>query len=112
MSVDDIVFKAGHRVVFDRDDEGNDISHAIHKKSGEILPFYIKNKVWKFDMEVEPYQKPQPKAKAKASAGTKPAEKPVTISRIESTTAVKTVKGGTPACGSSDDPFQGQGSRL
>ena len=46
---------AGHRVVFDLDDQGNDISHALHKASGTETRFIPNGRTWDMELQVVPY---------------------------------------------------------
>eukprot|EP00971_Amphidinium_carterae_P074239 1467091-Amphidinium_carterae.2 len=46
---------AGHKVVFDRDDNGKDQSCAIHKSTGEITPFEHRNRVWELSVQTIPH---------------------------------------------------------
>ena len=44
---------AGFRTILDQDEEGNNISHMIHKTTGEVTPLDIDNGVYCFDLWVE-----------------------------------------------------------
>ena len=46
---------AGHRVVFDLDEQGNDISHALHKASGTETRFIPNGRTWDMELQVVPY---------------------------------------------------------
>ena len=46
---------AGHRVVFDLDEQGNDISHALHKASGTETRFIPNGRTWDMELHVVPY---------------------------------------------------------
>ena len=54
MSVYDM-YMAGHRVVFDRDEFGNDISHAVHKETGKTAKFTLRNRTWDLDAKLVPH---------------------------------------------------------
>ena len=54
MSVYDM-HMAGHRVVFDRDEFGNDISHAVHKETGKTAKFTLRNRTWDLDARLVPH---------------------------------------------------------
>ena len=43
----------GHRVVYDQDDEGNDISVITHKKSGEEIKMVRSRNVWVIETFVD-----------------------------------------------------------
>eukprot|EP00971_Amphidinium_carterae_P194206 3853846-Amphidinium_carterae.1 len=51
LSVYDLV-AAGHRVVFDRDPQGKDVSHMVHKVSGLQTRFHHTKRVWEIHVEV------------------------------------------------------------
>ena len=55
MSVYDM-YMAGHRVVFDRDEFGNDISHAVHKETGQVAKFTLRNRTWDLDAKLVPHE--------------------------------------------------------
>ena len=50
------MMQAGHRIVFDLDSEGNDISHALHKESKMETPFIPTGRTWEMELEVVPYK--------------------------------------------------------
>ena len=55
LSVWDMV-KAGHRVVFDEDDETHeDTSYALHKKTGQKIDFRAEARTWRVDGLIVPY---------------------------------------------------------
>jgi len=54
MSVFDMV-ETGHRVVFDKED-GQDVSHAFNKTTGEKTKFILRNNVWELDVDVIPFK--------------------------------------------------------
>ena len=54
MSVYDM-YMAGHRVVFDSDEFGNDISHAVHKETGKTAKFILRNRTWDLDAKLDPH---------------------------------------------------------
>ena len=49
------MMKAGHRVVFDLDEQGNDISHALHKATGTETRFIPNGRTWDMELQVVPY---------------------------------------------------------
>ena len=53
LSVFDMV-KSGHRVVFEQDQHGNDISHAVHIESGKTVKFTQRQRTWDLDVSVVP----------------------------------------------------------
>jgi len=53
MSVKDMV-RAGHRVVFDQDAEGNDTSHAIHRETLEKISFICSGNTWDIEFDLIP----------------------------------------------------------
>lgn len=46
--------KAGHRIVFEVDSDNNDKSCIINLKTGEKVPFKLRNHVWELDLRVIP----------------------------------------------------------
>ena len=46
------MFAAGHRVVFDFDDNTRDLSHAENKLTGERTFFKLRNRVWEFEVKI------------------------------------------------------------
>ncbi|CAK0910355.1 unnamed protein product, partial [Prorocentrum cordatum] len=52
-SVFDLV-KSGHRVVFEQDQHGNDISHAVHIESGKTARFTRRHRTWDLDASIVP----------------------------------------------------------
>ena len=54
MSVYDM-YMAGRRVVFDRDEFGNDISHAVHKETGKTAKFTLRHRTWDLDPRLVPH---------------------------------------------------------
>ena len=48
------MYMAGHRVVFDRDEFGNDISHAVHKETGQTAKSTLRNRTWDLDVKLIP----------------------------------------------------------
>ncbi|CAK0865658.1 unnamed protein product, partial [Prorocentrum cordatum] len=53
LSVFDLV-KSGHRVVFEQDQHGNDISHAVHIESGKTVRFTRRQRTWDLDVSIVP----------------------------------------------------------
>ena len=51
--------KAGHRVIFEIDDNGKDLSHAEHRKTGERVNFVPNGRCWDIEAEVVPYKEVQ-----------------------------------------------------
>ena len=45
---------AGHRVVFDFDDNKRDPSHAVNKLTGERTHFKLRNRVWELEVTIIP----------------------------------------------------------
>ena len=48
---------SGHKVVFDKDDSGRDISHIVHKETGRVIPFKREGRNWQLVMKVVPHDK-------------------------------------------------------
>ena len=46
--------KKGQRVVFDLDEDGNNLSYALNKQTGDRMTFALKNKVWEIHAEIAP----------------------------------------------------------
>ena len=65
MSVYDM-YMAGHRVVFDRDEFGNDISHAVHKETGKTAKFTLRNRTWDLDAKLVPHSDLQAQGRIEA----------------------------------------------
>ena len=53
MAVYDMVH-SGHRVVFERDAEGRDISHAVHIATGRRVTFTPRQRTWDLDVDIIP----------------------------------------------------------
>ena len=53
MAVYDMV-AAGHRVVFERDADGQDQSHAVHIATGRKVRFTPRQRTWDLDVEIVP----------------------------------------------------------
>ena len=53
MSVFDM-YEAGHRVVFDKNELGEDQSHAVHKETGTVVKFILRNRTWDLDVKLVP----------------------------------------------------------
>ena len=54
MSVYEMV-QAGHCVVFDSKPDGSDNSYALHKETGAVTPFTLRNRVWEISCNVDPH---------------------------------------------------------
>ena len=50
---------SGHRVVFDRDEMGNDTSHILHKGTHRVIPFRREGRNWQLVMKVVPHREAQ-----------------------------------------------------
>ncbi|CAK0839184.1 unnamed protein product [Prorocentrum cordatum] len=46
--------KSGHRVVFEQDQHGNDLSHAVHSESGKTVRFTRRHRTWDLDVNIVP----------------------------------------------------------
>ena len=53
MCVKDML-RSGHRVVFEQDDKGNDLSHAIHRKTLDKVNFIPVGDTWDLEMDLIP----------------------------------------------------------
>ena len=53
MCVEDMV-RAGHRVIFDQDADGNDFSHAMRRDTLEKIPFLECGNTWDIELELVP----------------------------------------------------------
>eukprot|EP00971_Amphidinium_carterae_P006465 127586-Amphidinium_carterae.1 len=83
LSVLDLVEK-NHRVVFERSN-GCDNSYAIHKETGEVLKFQLRNRAWSVALEVVPKKEAMEHIE---SLGTHPSLNTQAVSPLEDPTAV------------------------
>eukprot|EP00971_Amphidinium_carterae_P117671 2331045-Amphidinium_carterae.1 len=51
ISVNDLL-ETGHKVIFQKDAQGADASHAIHVQTGHCVPFVFKNRTWEIELEL------------------------------------------------------------
>ena len=57
-----------HKVVFDADDSGKDISHIINKQTGVKIPMERVKKTYEIEVDVLPYQQAKKVQSQKQSA--------------------------------------------
>ncbi|CAK0811159.1 unnamed protein product, partial [Prorocentrum cordatum] len=55
LSVLDLV-KSGHRMVFEQDQYGTDISHAVHVESVKMVRFTQRQRTWDLDVSIDEFQ--------------------------------------------------------
>ena len=73
-SVFDMV-QQGHKVTFDKDEHGQDTSHALHKETGMKIPFQLAGRVWDMELTVVPFETAKhvlPKSAGGNAVGTNP----------------------------------------
>ena len=68
MSVSHLV-DSRHRVVFDADDAGNDISYIYNKQTGSKIPVQRNKKVYEINVDVLPYEQAKKVQSRKMTTG-------------------------------------------